>query len=397
MHRHVIHESSTLEKNTHAKRRRAAALRPRLLRRMFSAVVIGAASALVSYSMSASASEADKFQPKVLVIATYETGKDTGDTPGELQYWAEREQLDDAITVPGLDHPVLTNGRGLYAVVSGTTSRCAVHLFELAMDRRFDLRKTYIVLAGIAGGNPAKVSVGGAVWIRNVVDADPAYEIDSREIPAAWPYGLIAFGATEPNPAPPNVDSSPAAGVDDGGAGGVGKIVYRLNPSLVDWAYALTKDVQIPDSAQLAAARSSYKGYPEALAAPRVTTGDSVATSRFWTGNVMTRWAENWDRIYTRGTGSMAIGDGEDQGVTFAIGELDRLGLVNAKRLLILRTASNFTMPPPGVRADKSLFDGLANAPGYLPALDADYRVGSVVVSAILQHWATYRDHDPAP
>ena len=30
----------------------------------------------------------EKIQPKVLVIATYESGKDKGDTPGELQYWA---------------------------------------------------------------------------------------------------------------------------------------------------------------------------------------------------------------------------------------------------------------------------------------------------------------------
>jgi purine nucleoside permease len=344
-----------------------------------------------------SAPAEEKIQPKVLVIATYESGKDKGDTPGELQYWAEGEGLDQAIQVAGLDHPLLTNGRGLYAIVSGTSSRCSVHLLELAMDRRFDLRKTYILLAGISGGNPSQVTVGGAVWIRNVVDADPAYEIDSREVPSSWPYGLIAFGATEPDKAPPNVEFSPAAGVTEGGSGGVGKIVFHLNPSLVDWAYGLTKDVTIPDSLALAAARSPYKGYAQALSPPRVTTGDSVATSRFWTGNVMTRWAEDWDRIYTRGTGSMAIGDGEDGGIAFAVSELDHLGLADSKRLLILRTASNFTMPPPGVRADKSLFDDLAHSPGYLPALDADYRVGKVVVSAILENWAKYKDRTPVP
>lgn len=338
----------------------------------------------------------DKIQPKVLVIATYETGKDKGDTPGELQYWAEGEGLDETIQVAGLDHPVLTNGRGLYAIVSGTSSRCALHLMELAMDRRFDLRKTYILLAGIAGGNPAQVTVGGAVWIRNVIDADPAYEIDSHEVPSSWPYGLIAFGATEPGKGPPNVDFSPAAGVSDEGSGGVGKIAFRLNPSLVDWAYGLTEAMKLPDNAALVAARSPYKGYPKAQYPPQVTTGDSVATSRFWTGNVMTHWAEAWDRIYTRGTGTMAVGDGEDGGIAFAVSELDHLGLADAKRLLILRTASNFTMPPPGVRADKSLFDDLAHSPGYLPALDADYRVGKVIVSAILNDWRRYEDRTPA-
>jgi purine nucleoside permease len=60
----------------------------------------------------------DLIRPKVLVIATYETGKDRGDIPGELQFWAEREKLDQEIRVPGIDHPILTNGKGLYAMVS---------------------------------------------------------------------------------------------------------------------------------------------------------------------------------------------------------------------------------------------------------------------------------------
>jgi len=335
---------------------------------------------------------ADRIQPRVMVIATYESGKDRGDTPGELQYWVEREHLDEPIAVAGIDHPVLTNGKGLYAMVSGTTARCAVQMMMLAMDPRFDLRKTYFLLAGISGGNPARVTVGGAVWIQHVVDGDPAYEIDSREVPAAWPYGLIAFGATEAGKAPPNVDSSPSAGVSEDGAGGVGKIVYTLNPSLVDWAYRLTKDTPIPDSPSLAASRAPFQGFPIALAAPSVVKGDSVASTRFWTGNVMTKWAEDWDRIYTKGAGSMAIGDGEDHGLMYAMTALHRLHLVDANRLLILRTASNFTMPPPGARADKSLFDDLASSPGYLPALDTAHRVGSVVVAAILKNWSWYEN-----
>src|ERR1039457_1713577 len=66
----------------------------------------------------------------VLVIATYETGKDRGDVPGELQFWSERQNLDQSIRVPGVDHPVLTNGKGLYAMVSGTT-RSEEHTSEL--------------------------------------------------------------------------------------------------------------------------------------------------------------------------------------------------------------------------------------------------------------------------
>jgi purine nucleoside permease len=334
-------------------------------------------------------------RPRVMVIATYETGKDTGDVPGELQYWVERAHLDQAIKVPGIDHPILTNGKGLYAMISGTTSRCAVQMMALAMDPRFDLRHTYFLLSGIAGGDPARVTLASAVWIRQVVDGDPAFELDHADAPASWPYGIVALGATEPDAVPANVDSAPAAGVSDNGSGGVGRVAYALNPSLVAWAYQLTKDVKIPDNDALASMRARYTGSPNAQQPPSVALGESMGADHFWSGPIMTRWAEDWVRLYTRGTGALSIADCEDQGIMLAMRELDRMGRVDAQRLLILRTASNFTVAPPGVSAREYLFDDLANAPGYLPALDANYRVGSVVVAALLEHWSQYETQAP--
>ena len=337
----------------------------------------------------------DLIRPKVMVIATYETGKDRGDVPGELQFWVERQHLDQQIRVPGIDHPILTNGNGLYAMISGTTSRCAVQLMALAMDPRFDLRHTYFLLSGIAGADPAQITVGSAVWVRRVVDGDPAFELDHKETPASWPYGIIALGATEPDTVPANVDSAPAAGVSDNGSGGVGRVAYTLNLSLVDWAYGLTKSLVIADSQALAANRAPYKSFPNALGRPDIVEGESMGVDRFWSGAIMTKWAEDWVRLYTRGAGTLAIADCEDQGIVLAIHELDRLGRVDANRLLILRTASNFTMAPPGVSAEKFLFGDLANSPGYIPALEANYQVGSVVVANLLENWERYQNDIP--
>jgi purine nucleoside permease len=334
----------------------------------------------------------------VLVIATYETGKDRGDTPGELQFWAERQDLGREIKVPGVDHPLLTNGRGLYAMVSGTTSRCAVQIMALAADPQFDLTHTYFVLSGIGGGFPRVMSLASAVWVQRVVDGNPAFEIDSREIPSDWPIGLVAIGATRPGQASANVDSVPAAGASDDSSGGVGTVAFKLNPSLVRWAYELTKDVPIPDSAALRAFGARFAGYPVALQAPSVIMGDSIGSDRFFHGEIMARWAEDWDRIYSRGTGKLAISDCEDAGVCIAMQRLAQMGRVDFNRLLILRTACNFTVPPTGVTAEKSLFgDTVSDSAGvaYTPALEADYRVGSVVVLNLLQGWAKYRDQVP--
>jgi purine nucleoside permease len=112
----------------------------------------------------------------------------------------------------------------------------------------------------------------------------------------------------------------------------------------------------------------------------------------------MARWAEDWDRIYTRGTGKLAISDCEDAGVCLAMQRLAQMGKVDFSRLLILRTACNFTVPPTGVTAAESLFgETISDSSGvaYLPALEVDYRVGSVVALNLVQGWATYRDHVP--
>jgi purine nucleoside permease len=368
---------------------------PRLRTRLSSLRPALCLAALASLSWSA---RADPVQIPVLVIATYETGSDRGDVPGELQYWAERENLDDSVAVPGLDHPLLSNGTGLYAMVCGTTSRCAVQIMALAADPRFDLRRTYLLVDGIAGGDPATVSLASAAWIRHVVDGNPAFEIDSREIPAAWPYGLVSFGALEPGKGPANIDSVPAAGASDNGTGGVGTVSFKLNPTLADWAYGLTKGIPIPDDGRMAASRARFRDYPAAQRPPFVLEGDSLAADRFWHGQRMAAWARDWVRLFTRGAGALAMSDCEDAGVCIAVQRLDRMGKVDFNRLMVLRVACNYVMPPPGVTPAAGLFTDTVSESGgiaYLPALDTCHRVGSVVTAELLRHWDQYRDRTP--
>lgn len=133
-----------------------------------------------------------------MVVATFEVGADTSDKPGEFQFWAEREKLSGTLEVPGLDHPVRFNEAGVYGVVSGTTVRAGNQLMALCLDPRFDLSHSYWIVNGIAGVNPEVASEGSAAWARYVSDGDIAYEIDTREAPADWPYGLMAIGNKSP-------------------------------------------------------------------------------------------------------------------------------------------------------------------------------------------------------
>ena len=44
-------------------------------------------------------------QVKVVIVAMFEVGQDTGDAPGELQYWVERDHLDKIYRCPPATTP----------------------------------------------------------------------------------------------------------------------------------------------------------------------------------------------------------------------------------------------------------------------------------------------------
>ena len=66
------------------------------------------------------ATAAEVLRPKVVVVTMFEIGQDTGDAPGEYQYWVEREKLTQVIPLPAAYHDVRANADGsIIAVVTG--------------------------------------------------------------------------------------------------------------------------------------------------------------------------------------------------------------------------------------------------------------------------------------
>src|SRR5258708_12499865 len=170
---------------------------------------------------------------KVVVLTTFEIGADTGDTPGEFQYWVERRKMETVIPLASAYHDVRTDGTGVIAMVTGmATANAASSVMALGTDPRFDLSRAYWIVAGIAGIKPSRGSLGSAEWADCVVDGDVAYEIDGREIPGSWSTGVIPWERTKPYEEPRPTDMQQ---------------LYRLNPALVDWAVRDTKDVVLDD------------------------------------------------------------------------------------------------------------------------------------------------------
>jgi purine nucleoside permease len=313
---------------------------------------------------------------KVVVVAMFEVGADTGDTPGELQYWVERDHLDRVYPLAAGYHAVRMNGDGELAVLTGQgTAHAAATIMALGLDPRFDLSHAYWIIAGIAGASPERVSLGSAVWARWVVDGDLGYEIDPREMPADWSTGYVPLRKTRPF-------EEPAAALD-------GQL-YALNGSLAEWAFNLTKATPLRDSDHLKEIRSHFDG-AAAGRPPFVSMGDEVSSSTYWHGKLSDAWAEKWVSYFTGGKGQFATTAMEDTGTLQSLEYLANAGRADWRRILVLRTVSNFDQQPRGMSAAESLaHQRIGTYSGYLPSLESAYTVGHVVVSELISHWPRY-------
>jgi purine nucleoside permease len=337
---------------------------------------------------------AERIPIKVIVVSCFEVGNDMGDAPGEFQFWAEREKLNEVIEVPGAPHVLRRNADGLYGTVSSTTSeqhlsvvRTSELIMALCLDPRWDLRKTYWIINGIAGVDPAAGSIGSAVWTDDVVDGDAMREIGEAEMPKDWPYGLFAIGTTKPDTLPKHESN--------GGWGGAElayTMNYPLNASLARWAYELSKNVEIPDSPALKAWRDKYVGFPEAQKPPHVLMGASLGSVRYWHGEKRTEWARNWVKLWTGGKGVFTTTAMEHQDFMATLTQMASKGFLDKDRILMLRTASNYCMPPPGQDVSTTIGD---ESLGTLTSFESDYRCGSAVAHELLKNWPMYADKTP--
>jgi purine nucleoside permease len=316
---------------------------------------------------------------KVVVVAMFERGADTGDQPGEYQYWVEREKLDRVIPFPQGYHDLRMNRDGVLGILTGVgTAKAAASIMALGLDPRFDLTKAYWLVAGIAGVDPADASLGSAAWAEYIVDGDLAHEIDAREIPADWKTGYVPLRKSVPYEQP---RITPDAGE-----------CYRLNPSLVDWAFHLTEHVALPDDDKMRTEREMFAS-PNARRPPFVLKGDTLSASTFWHGKLLNEWANDWVKYHTDGKGNYVTTAMEDTGTLQSLTFLSKAGRVDINRVLVLRTASDFDQPTPGHTAAESLAQNkIGQYTGYYPALEAAWRVGHVVVNKLVTEWTQYRD-----
>jgi purine nucleoside permease len=326
---------------------------------------------------------------RVVVVTAFEVGKDTGDAAGEFQNWVDKFPLPAILPFPQGYHNLRYNAdKQVLGIVAGEgPSRMASSITALANDPRFDFSHAYWILAGIAGVDPNASAAASAAWAKHVVDGDLAFKIDEREMPSDWKTGYVPLTRSTPYQLP-----RPAASSDEG------TFEFTLNADLVDWAYQYSSThVRLSDDDNLQKLRAQYKGFPRAQERPSIVEGDVLASGTFWLGALLNTRAEDWVKYWTSGEGTFTMSAEEDAAYMQALTFLSQTRTVDLQRVLVLRTASDYTLPPPGRPASKLLeeeanFTGLSS---FAESLTSAYETGSSVANELARNWVIYRDHIP--
>jgi purine nucleoside permease len=287
------------------------------------------------------------------------------------------------IAVPGLssDYPLVKcNADAVCQMTTGMGhANAASSVMAVLMSGLFDLHQTYFLIAGIAGIDPERGTLGSVAWARYLVDAGIAHEIDARELPRGWSDGYFGVMTDGPNEVPRFAYRTEA---------------FHLDEALLQQALALSRGAKLEDAADLRAYR---RHYPEAAAnhPPVVIQCDTLSGDTWWSGRRLGEHARHWTKLLTNGKGVYCTTQQEDNAVLNALTRGAESKLIDLRRVADLRSGADFDRPYPGQQALATLIDQRRLSDSATIAADNLVHAGMPLVAAIVAHWNEWQHGVP--
>jgi purine nucleoside permease len=287
-----------------------------------------------------------------------------------------------SVPVPGLptsDPNVHCNSDDVCEVTLGMGyANAASSMTVLLATPALDLTRAYVFIAGIAGIDPARGTLGTAAWSRYAVDFGLSYEIDAREMPSGWPYGYFGTQTTSPTQAPPML---------------IGDEVFQLDEDLLQAALALSKNAKLDDNAQAMATRANYPAAP-ANQPPQVTQCDTMSSDTWIAGTALQQRARDWVKLMTHGAGTFCTSAQEDNATLEVLTRGGAAGRVDMHRVALLRSASDFSAPWPGQTDAASLLGSLDSGGLRISTTNLVHAV-MPVIQAVVSGWTQWQNGVP--
>src|SRR5271156_4104515 len=215
-------------------------------------------------SRTTAAADAPPLAVKVMIVNMFSF---------EAAPWLDALRPTREIRVAGLssDYPLVKcTQEAVCEMITGMGhANAAASMMAVLYSGAFDLRETYFIVAGIAGIDPKRGTIGSAAWARYAVDSGIAHEIDARELPHGWTDGYFGVLTDAPDQVP-RFDYRTE--------------VFRLDEALLQKAVALSRSATLEDSEDLAAYRQHYTEAP-ARSPPTVIQCDTLSADTWWSGH----------------------------------------------------------------------------------------------------------------
>ncbi len=296
----------------------------------------------------------------------------------EAQPWRDHLGPWRAFRVDGLspDYPhVYCNRQEVCLVTTGMGyANAAASIMALTFSSHFDLRKTYFLIAGIAGVDPARGTIGSAAWAKYLVDFGVQWELDAREVPAGWDSGYLGINTKSPLEKPPFDYRTE---------------VFPLNERLADTAFTLSRRELLADSDAAKQARAKFDIAP-ANQPPAVIQCDIASSDTWWSGTRLGERARQWTQMLTDGAGTYCMTAQEDNATFEALKRASIAKRVDLTRVVALRTGADFDRPYNGQTSADNLLNYAAQG-GFAIATENLYRAGNPLVQDIVVHWHEWR------
>ncbi len=323
---------------------------------------------MVCVLCAAALAEEAPIEIKALILPKFESGELSGDFPGEAQYYYEAycKDGDEYEIRGGFENNKLyvKDGVALYVTGMGKVNT-ALSLNAILLDDRFDFSNAYVISTGCAGSAIEYGVMGDVFVITAAIDYDLGHHADIRELSeqtdATWYHDA-------------SYDSSS---------------IKILDAELMDKVYNLVKDVKVETTEKTRNYMSAaFDGAEWATRDPKVLRGTTVSGDNYWKG----KYGHANALLMTETYGCpdpYALTEMEDAALAVV---MDRMGMLD--RFIIIRDSVNMDVFMNGATPeslwDPNFEDTLASeesvesADIFATAMENNFKVGSVVVDAIL-------------
>jgi len=267
-------------------------------------------------------------KPRGILLNFFQPAEGLGESLLFHQRWEKERSWQD----PGGARCTLFQNGILMATLGMGNTQAGLALTHLYYHPDLQLKGVPVLSAGIAGGDPQTTSLASLVVISEVVDADFLVEVDDREIPPDWPWGLLDFGNQHPDQAPPDY---PGFGMPSC------NFTTAATPrnQLLSLLEKTSLEINPP-------ARELNRKYACPKIFPVLMEGGILASNRFWHGQRRTEWARSFYQKHSTLKAPFAVTAMEEAGLAQALKRGKPADDGAHENWTALRAVSNFCHAP---------------------------------------------------